>query len=258
MEQRRDHGHPLPGRILARQPGHVGLFTPIWATVFPLGRGRVGREPCWYETGAPVIPTGCGEGFRGSAIRRRARRAVVRSRARRAVLACEPEPAATSSGTSVSVSFPQLGDVRMTHRWAGVIDTTSRFTPVFGTAHGAGSRTPSATPGWGSRRRASAPAWRSTCWPVARPSAPPLRWYAGSRCRSARAVALGGGVDDQGRVGPGGPERVARKAVANDGQVRCRVQQLRRREDAGLHVDGLLREGAGGDCTPLVTGRSSR
>lgn len=33
-------------------------------------------------------------------------------------------------------TFPQLTDVAMTHRWAGVIDTTSRFTPAFGTALG--------------------------------------------------------------------------------------------------------------------------
>lgn len=33
-------------------------------------------------------------------------------------------------------TFPQLADVPMTHRWAGIIDTTSRFTPVFGTALG--------------------------------------------------------------------------------------------------------------------------
>ena len=32
--------------------------------------------------------------------------------------------------------FPQLAGVRFTHRWAGVIDTTTRFTPVFGTALG--------------------------------------------------------------------------------------------------------------------------
>jgi glycine/D-amino acid oxidase-like deaminating enzyme len=32
--------------------------------------------------------------------------------------------------------FPQLEGIRFTHRWAGVIDTTSRFTPVFGTAFG--------------------------------------------------------------------------------------------------------------------------
>lgn len=32
------------------------------------------------------------------------------------------------------MTFPQLADVRMSHRWAGMIDTTSRFTPVFGTA----------------------------------------------------------------------------------------------------------------------------
>lgn len=31
--------------------------------------------------------------------------------------------------------FPQLAGLSFTHRWAGVIDTTSRFTPVFGTAH---------------------------------------------------------------------------------------------------------------------------
>ncbi|MCV7430733.1 NAD(P)/FAD-dependent oxidoreductase [Mycolicibacterium bacteremicum] len=32
-------------------------------------------------------------------------------------------------------TFPQLHDVPFTHRWGGVIDTTSRFTPIFGTAH---------------------------------------------------------------------------------------------------------------------------
>jgi glycine/D-amino acid oxidase-like deaminating enzyme len=33
-------------------------------------------------------------------------------------------------------TFPQLEGVRFTHRWAGLIDSTSRFTPVFGTALG--------------------------------------------------------------------------------------------------------------------------
>jgi glycine/D-amino acid oxidase-like deaminating enzyme len=33
-------------------------------------------------------------------------------------------------------TFPQLREVAMTHRWAGIIDTTSRFTPLFGTALG--------------------------------------------------------------------------------------------------------------------------
>lgn len=34
-------------------------------------------------------------------------------------------------------TFPQLEGLRFTHRWAGLIDSTSRFTPVFGTAlHG--------------------------------------------------------------------------------------------------------------------------
>ncbi len=30
-------------------------------------------------------------------------------------------------------TFPQLGEVRFTHRWAGLIDTSSRFTPFVGT-----------------------------------------------------------------------------------------------------------------------------
>ena len=33
-------------------------------------------------------------------------------------------------------TFPQLHGIRFTHRWAGLIDSTSRFTPVFGTALG--------------------------------------------------------------------------------------------------------------------------
>ena len=33
-------------------------------------------------------------------------------------------------------TFPQLAGLRFTHRWAGLIDSTSRFTPVFGTALG--------------------------------------------------------------------------------------------------------------------------
>lgn len=33
-------------------------------------------------------------------------------------------------------TFPQLTDVRFTHKWGGVIDTCSRFSGFFGTAHG--------------------------------------------------------------------------------------------------------------------------
>lgn len=32
-------------------------------------------------------------------------------------------------------TFPQLGSLPFTHRWGGVIDTTTRFTPIFGTAY---------------------------------------------------------------------------------------------------------------------------
>jgi glycine/D-amino acid oxidase-like deaminating enzyme len=33
-------------------------------------------------------------------------------------------------------TFPQLDGIRCTHRWAGVIDTSTRFTVTFGTSHG--------------------------------------------------------------------------------------------------------------------------
>ena len=33
-------------------------------------------------------------------------------------------------------AFPQLAGVRFSHAWGGVIDTCSRFSPFFGTAHG--------------------------------------------------------------------------------------------------------------------------
>jgi glycine/D-amino acid oxidase-like deaminating enzyme len=35
-----------------------------------------------------------------------------------------------------AATFPQLADVRFTHKWGGVIDTCSRFSGFFGTAHG--------------------------------------------------------------------------------------------------------------------------
>jgi len=35
-------------------------------------------------------------------------------------------------------TFPQLEGLRFTHRWAGLIDSTSRFTPAFGLAKGGG------------------------------------------------------------------------------------------------------------------------
>jgi glycine/D-amino acid oxidase-like deaminating enzyme len=33
-------------------------------------------------------------------------------------------------------TFPQLAGIRFTHRWGGAIDTSSRFSVFFGTAHG--------------------------------------------------------------------------------------------------------------------------
>lgn len=53
----------------------------------------------------------------------------------------EPRPAQLDASHTLlarhfAQTFPQLDGVRFTHRWSGLIDTTSRFTPAFGTAHG--------------------------------------------------------------------------------------------------------------------------
>jgi glycine/D-amino acid oxidase-like deaminating enzyme len=40
---------------------------------------------------------------------------------------------------SFFATFPQLQGVRFSHRWAGVTDVTSRFTPMFGTTAGGGA-----------------------------------------------------------------------------------------------------------------------
>jgi glycine/D-amino acid oxidase-like deaminating enzyme len=38
--------------------------------------------------------------------------------------------------TNFFTTFPQLSGLRFTHKWGGVIDTCSRFSSFFGTAHG--------------------------------------------------------------------------------------------------------------------------
>ncbi len=41
----------------------------------------------------------------------------------------------TALATHFFTTFPQLADVRFSHRWGGVIDTCTRFCPFFGTAY---------------------------------------------------------------------------------------------------------------------------
>ena len=54
-------------------------------------------------------------------------------------------------------TFPQLEGLTFTHRWAGAIDTCSRFCAFFGRPRRAASPTRPGTPGSASRRRISAP-----------------------------------------------------------------------------------------------------
>ncbi|MBX5442337.1 MAG: FAD-dependent oxidoreductase [Solirubrobacteraceae bacterium] len=48
----------------------------------------------------------------------------------------EHEPTFARLSQHFAATFPQLADVRFTHRWGGAIDTCSRFSVFFGTAHG--------------------------------------------------------------------------------------------------------------------------
>ena len=130
--------------------------------------------------------------------------------------------------------FPQLEGVRFTHRWAGVIDTTSRFTPVFGTA--LGGRLAYAIGLHGARRRVNAVRGsggaRSRRWPRHRGDstahgpgqADSLPARADSLCRRARHTG-----------GPrsGGPHRATRPVAQGSRPARGRLRLLTPRERCG-------------------------
>jgi hypothetical protein len=111
-----------------------------------------------------------------------------------------------SRGTS-SRSSPSWQGLRFTHRWAGVIDTTSRFTPVFGTALGGRLAYAVGYTGLGVARPASVRRSRSTCSPAGTPSARLWRWCARSRCRSRPSRSGTSGCGPPGRPGRRGPHR---------------------------------------------------
>ena len=82
-------------------------------------------------------------------------------------------------------TFPQLEGIRFTHRWAGAIDTSSRFCVTFGRALGGRAAYAVGYTGLGrGRHAASGPAWRSTCCTTATPSSPGSSWSAAGRSRS--------------------------------------------------------------------------
>ena len=105
-------------------------------------------------------------------------------------------------------TFPQLEDLRFTHRWGGPIDTCSRFFAFYGLSHGGPSgicRRPHRASA--SARAASAPAWRSTCSPAARPRRRARSWSAaGPFPFPPEPAALGG---DPGNAPSAGASRPA-------------------------------------------------
>ena len=82
-------------------------------------------------------------------------------------------------------TFPQLEGLRFTHRWAGVIDTCTRFAAFFGTAYG--GRVGLRARLHRARRRGDPVRRRRRARPAGRartPSGPGCAWSASGRCRS--------------------------------------------------------------------------
>ncbi len=82
------------------------------------------------------------------------------------------------------ITFPQLEDVRFSHRWAGAIDTNTRFCAHWGLAgRGRIAYVNGFTGlGVGAARFAADVCW--ICSTVTPPSGPSWRWSTASRCRS--------------------------------------------------------------------------
>ncbi len=140
-------------------------------------------------------------------------------------------------------TFPQLEGLRFTHRWAGAIDSSSRFCAFFGTSpqrprrlrdriHRARRRRP----------RASRPTSCSTSSPVRRPSAPSCGWCARSPSRSLPNPPRRSRQPGAGRDEPGRPQR---------GQAQPVPQDARRRRN-GLRLVNGLAAGAGVDAGALA------
>ena len=81
------------------------------------------------------------------------------------------------------ITFPQLDDVRFSHRWAGAIDTNTRFCAHWGWPATVGSPTSTGSPNSASVRRGSPRTCVWISWKVWQPHAPSWRWCASVRCR---------------------------------------------------------------------------
>ena len=212
--ERRRHGRPHPVRPGPRPPG----------------RARHQRLPVAGQAGAPVHRPG----LRLRADDRAAHRRPARlhrleeppgpRRQRQPVpllpaLRRQPHPVgrlrrdlpATAAGCAPSTTsarrrtlklaghfftcFPQLEGVRFTHAWGGAIDTCSRFSAFFGTAHGgrvayaAGLHRPRRRRDPLRRGRDARPAGRG-----AHRAHRSWRWSAASRCRSRPSRSPGPGI----------------------------------------------------------------
>ena len=84
-------------------------------------------------------------------------------------------------------TFPQLEGVRFSHRWGGAIDTCSRFSVFFGTAHGGRVAYAVGYTGLGVVSTRFGARVGSTCSTAARPRRPGCSTSARSPCRSRRS-----------------------------------------------------------------------
>ena len=98
--------------------------------------------------------------------------------------AYEDRPASFRRLARISSShLPQLDDVRFSHRWAGAIDTSTRFCAHWGWPTRAVSPTSTVSPASVSARRGSPPTSASTCSTVGRHRAQNWKWFVSGHCR---------------------------------------------------------------------------
>ncbi len=96
-----------------------------------------------------------------------------------------PETFATLA-RNFAATFPQLHGIRFSHRWSGVIDTSTRFAPSTGPLTEDTPPTPSDSPDSESEHPGSQRMCCSICLPARRRKGPSWRWSASGPSRSRR------------------------------------------------------------------------
>ena len=92
------------------------------------------------------------------------------------------------------ITFPQLSDVRFSHRWSGPIDTNTRFCAHRGPGRPRPDPTSTGSPVWASAPRGLPPTSAWTSLTDSPPSGPNWRWCDANRCRSHPSPLASAGI----------------------------------------------------------------